>query len=114
PVRASESHHAGKRAGDSTAPGTTPSLEIVAPLLTLERAARPGASHPPASAPPAGSYPIAPQAEPSQPPGPADWSAGTPGLTRRQARSEEHTSELQSRFDLVCRLLLEKKNTNHT
>src|SRR5207249_6389367 len=28
-----------------------------------------------------------------------------PGLSR----SEEHTSELQSRFDLVCRLLLEKK-----
>src|SRR5699024_2429807 len=28
----------------------------------------------------------------------------------RQLRSEEHTSELQSRFDLVCRLLLEKKN----
>src|SRR5699024_12119570 len=28
----------------------------------------------------------------------------------RQKRSEEHTSELQSRFDLVCRLLLEKKN----
>src|SRR5699024_10517662 len=27
------------------------------------------------------------------------------------ARSEEHTSELQSRFDLVCRLLLEKKKT---
>src|SRR5699024_11893645 len=26
-------------------------------------------------------------------------------------RSEEHTSELQSRFDLVCRLLLEKHNT---
>src|SRR5207249_7834538 len=26
-----------------------------------------------------------------------------------EARSEEHTSELQSRFDLVCRLLLEKK-----
>src|SRR5437868_9893851 len=29
------------------------------------------------------------------------------GLVR--LRSEEHTSELQSRFDLVCRLLLEKK-----
>src|SRR5437868_8814548 len=30
------------------------------------------------------------------------------------ARSEEHTSELQSRFDLVCRLLLEKKkNTRY-
>src|SRR5438067_8638983 len=28
------------------------------------------------------------------------------------ARSEEHTSELQSRFDLVCRLLLEKKKTD--
>src|SRR5438445_10153451 len=28
----------------------------------------------------------------------------------RQARSEEHTSELQSRQYLVCRLLLEKKN----
>src|SRR5438067_9178696 len=27
----------------------------------------------------------------------------------RRNRSEEHTSELQSRFDLVCRLLLEKK-----
>src|SRR5699024_11859344 len=27
-----------------------------------------------------------------------------------EGRSEEHTSELQSRFDLVCRLLLEKKN----
>src|SRR5207249_11249389 len=32
-------------------------------------------------------------------------------LTCSFRRSEEHTSELQSRFDLVCRLLLEKKNT---
>src|SRR5699024_11515793 len=30
-------------------------------------------------------------------------------LINWQKRSEEHTSELQSRFDLVCRLLLEKK-----
>src|SRR5437868_9651015 len=30
-------------------------------------------------------------------------------VTSPFARSEEHTSELQSRFDLVCRLLLEKK-----
>src|SRR2546428_10370007 len=29
------------------------------------------------------------------------------------ARSEEHTSELQSRSDLVCRLLLEKKKTDN-
>src|SRR2546428_3614302 len=28
-------------------------------------------------------------------------------------RSEEHTSELQSRSDIVCRLLLEKKNKSH-
>src|SRR5699024_11275056 len=33
---------------------------------------------------------------------------------KRLRRSEEHTSELQSRFDLVCRLLLEKKNTIET
>src|SRR5438105_7236828 len=31
------------------------------------------------------------------------------GARRRRLRSEEHTSELQSRVDLVCRLLLEKK-----
>src|SRR5688500_19906940 len=30
------------------------------------------------------------------------------------ARSEEHTSELQSPCNLVCRLLLEKKNKDHT
>src|SRR5699024_11667926 len=32
-------------------------------------------------------------------------------LCMERVRSEEHTSELQSRFDLVCRLLLEKKST---
>src|SRR5207249_7221517 len=36
-----------------------------------------------------------------------DWTSMS-----RSPRSEEHTSELQSRFDLVCRLLLEKKKTN--
>src|SRR5437660_3146362 len=34
---------------------------------------------------------------------------GDPGATEAQDRSEEHTSELQSRGHLVCRLLLEKK-----
>src|SRR2546422_3934219 len=33
--------------------------------------------------------------------------------TPRMSRSEEHTSELQSRLHLVCRLLLEKKNKPH-
>src|SRR2546422_5438272 len=32
-------------------------------------------------------------------------------LREQGARSEEHTSELQSRLHLVCRLLLEKKNS---
>src|SRR3712207_7031800 len=36
----------------------------------------------------------------------------TDGLVERR-RSEEHTSELQSRQYLVCRLLLEKKKKNH-
>src|SRR5438094_7268632 len=31
----------------------------------------------------------------------------------RRGRSEEHTSELQSPYDLVCRLLLEKKKKKH-
>src|SRR5690606_40818771 len=39
------------------------------------------------------------------------------GVVRRRpvadARSEEHTSELQSRENLVCRLLLEKKQEHH-
>src|SRR5689334_24640426 len=41
-------------------------------------------------------------------------SIGGPG--RPRPRSEEHTSELQSQFHLVCRLLLEKKKTkkHHT
>src|SRR2546429_1939651 len=46
-------------------------------------------------------------------------SAADPGLTilpthRIIFRSEEHTSELQSRLHLVCRLLLEKKKHNCT
>src|SRR2546421_1364157 len=40
---------------------------------------------------------------------------GHPDKIADQIRSEEHTSELQSRSDLVCRLLLEKKKKNsHT
>src|SRR5687768_6731878 len=35
------------------------------------------------------------------------------GSRSRAPRSEEHTSELQSRLQLVCRLLLEKKNGHH-
>src|SRR3712207_7829913 len=38
--------------------------------------------------------------------------AAPPVLTAQDVRSEEHTSELQSRQYLVCRLLLEKKKKN--
>src|SRR5207249_10512510 len=38
-----------------------------------------------------------------------ECSGEPPAGAQALARSEEHTSELQSRFDLVCRLLLEKK-----
>src|SRR2546422_3717133 len=36
------------------------------------------------------------------------------GLADKLGRSEEHTSELQSRLHLVCRLLLEKKKKEHS
>src|SRR2546428_12404830 len=46
---------------------------------------------------------------PSPRPLPAAADGSKAGPARRSRRSEEHTSELQSRSDLVCRLLLEKK-----
>src|SRR5438067_7601457 len=59
------------------------------------------------SEPPAGRAPVPPvhhvRRRGDEQPAP---HAGPPTRARR---SEEHTSELQSRFDLVCRLLLEKK-----
>src|SRR5690606_31998000 len=42
----------------------------------------------------------------------AKTTSGSVTCARATARSEEHTSELQSREKLVCRLLLEKKKTN--
>src|SRR5256884_7221363 len=43
---------------------------------------------------------------------PITWIRFTSWVTHSNNRSEEHTSELQSRLHLVCRLLLEKKK-NH-
>src|SRR2546422_7281740 len=51
----------------------------------------------------------APTARAGRPTPPARTS---PRVVRRRPRSEEHTSELQSRLHLVCRLLLEKKKKN--
>src|SRR5690606_40306952 len=42
--------------------------------------------------------------------GRAGLAAGGPGADHTGFRSEEHTSELQSRENLVCRLLLEQQN----
>src|SRR2546422_3023647 len=49
---------------------------------------------------------------PHAPPFPDRPAALTLGLADDPVRSEEHTSELQSRLHLVCRLLLEKKKKN--
>src|SRR5689334_24183769 len=56
-------------------------------------------------------------AEPARPPVPESACPGQDGRGRLvlvvdDDRSEEHTSELQSQFHLVCRLLLEKKKNN--
>src|SRR5207247_11136826 len=45
--------------------------------------------------------------------GPRTIMVNAKELPNKGGRSEEHTSELQSRVDLVCRLLLEKKNKNN-
>src|SRR3989442_7571372 len=42
------------------------------------------------------------------------WSCCASTWTRSMTRSEEHTSELQSRPHLVCRLLLEKKKQTYS
>src|SRR2546429_7325462 len=47
---------------------------------------------------------------PAAPPRGLPFRPGRPSVL---ARSEEHTSELQSRLHLVCRLLLEKKKTHY-
>src|SRR5690625_7126276 len=56
-------------------------------------------------------------AEPTQG-APVGGDRGLPAMNQLEPRSEEHTSELQSRGHLVCRLLLEKKkktkNTTET
>src|SRR2546421_5856726 len=77
---------------------TAPTEIYPLPLTTLFRSPNPRPVPPPRPKPP----------NPELPP-PARASASGAANT---ARSEEHTSELQSRSDLVCRLLLEKKKKN--
>src|SRR5947207_9690514 len=72
-----------------------PPRSTLFPYTTLFRSPRPPAASPSPSA--RRGAPRIPTATPSP------WAARVAG------RSEEHTSELQSHSDLVCRLLLEKK-----
>src|SRR3712207_8322125 len=62
---------------------------------------------------PAARDPRAPPRRGARPPRPSGPRPRRVAATRPPSRSEEHTSELQSRQYLVCRLLLEKKNTTH-
>src|SRR2546427_8444451 len=56
--------------------------------------------------------PITPPLHYSITPLSASAPPGWPAPASSRSRSEEHTSELQSQSNLVCRLLLEKKNNN--
>src|SRR5437667_4464942 len=87
-----------------------PPSSTLFPYTTLFRSPRDGR--------PPGTRVAARPRAPSRAPDPARSRAhATPGAALRTQghrgwRSEEHTSELQSHHDLVCRLLLEKKNKN--
>src|SRR2546422_4315828 len=61
---------------------------------------------------------LTPRPDPARRPGPIDGGRMVVNFSARRraapsVRSEEHTSELQSRLHLVCRLLLEKKKKIH-
>src|SRR5207249_11265767 len=80
-----------------------PPRSTLFPYTTLFRSPRRCAGPRPSARPPPTPWPPS-----SRRTGGAPASSPAAG-TRACPRSEEHTSELQSRFDLVCRLLLEKK-----
>src|SRR2546421_8444151 len=90
------------------------SVEHLTPSIAFGRRLQPATLKPRASSLRAASLPSSPS-----PSSPTVRSAARYCLCRCQRRScccarrsEEHTSELQSRSDLVCRLLLEKKKNN--
>src|SRR5256884_3500880 len=80
-------------------------------------ATRPAPASSPTACPRASTKRCWPRARPwcarSSSPGRACEAAPAADRQLRFLRSEEHTSELQSRLHLVCRLLLEKKKNNH-
>src|SRR5690625_5525857 len=70
-------------------------------------------SNPPKSKPPEKPLPAPLKTQSRVPSLAATPSASIKASTKPSLRSEEHTSELQSRGHLVCRLLLEKKKKCH-
>src|SRR5690625_5853674 len=90
-----------------TAITCTVSLAISRPLSNIHCSATPLALVLTAWSP--WSWPGPAVARPAAAAAPGRWQR-PPGSGHWPARSEEHTSELQSRGHLVCRLLLEKKN----
>src|SRR3712207_7151459 len=89
-----------------------PPRSTLFPYTTLFRSRRPG---PPARSPRTGTMTVPSHGRTGA--APQDRAKRSRNRTRRpprRSRSEEHTSELQSRQYLVCRLLLEKKkNTDY-
>src|SRR3712207_6969981 len=86
-----------------------PPRSTLFPYTTLFRSRPPPPAHQPRRAGPDGHRARAARARAAVPP----RAAAGGGLPEPAVlRSEEHTSELQSRQYLVCRLLLEKKNTS--
>src|SRR5206468_12537522 len=77
-----------------------PPASTLFPYTTLFRSHRPGLSH----------MPAVQERRRQQVAGPGSVGGNANAPAPARERSEEHTSELQSRSDLVCRLLLEKKN----
>src|SRR3712207_8214592 len=82
-----------------------PPRSTLFPYTTLFRSASPTTPASPAATPTTGAAVASPSLTAA--------SAATPTVAFVR-RSEEHTSELQSRQYLVCRLLLEKKKTQHS
>src|SRR5699024_11904426 len=93
---------------ESITPTLHDALPISAKILTIPASpassCRSGASRATSAA--STSWKTSPRPPAASPRSPAPSAASRP-------RSEEHTSELQSRFDLVCRLLLEKQQNKH-
>src|SRR2546426_5302786 len=90
--------------------GARPST-VTGKALATKQASRPPLAHHSSASQPTGTAAVKTPATGTLPPRPAPLPTAPPSKTPASpvARSEEHTSELQSPCNLVCRLLLEKK-----